>query len=132
VYSRGQETSQTYYEKYQTQFLSFVTWYYTFENSEWTKYKLYINYLSAYLKHNSLYFHKYIHHLLEYLADLEIVFNKTCIIKLDSTFFTYGISKMWFDINSDKAHFKSQFLFLFTSTLHTIYGMFCILSILTS
>jgi hypothetical protein len=132
VHSRGRETSQAYYGKRQTQFLSFVVWYYTFENGEWTKHKLYIDYLSAYLKHNSLYFQKCVHHLLEYLADIGVVFNKVCFIKLDPTSLAYVTSQVWFDTDGGKAHFKSRFSFFFASTLHTIYGMFCIPSILTS
>jgi hypothetical protein len=34
VHSRRRETSQAYYKKCQMQFLSFVVWYYMFENGE--------------------------------------------------------------------------------------------------
>jgi len=79
VHLRGRETSQSYYGKRQTQLLSFVVWYYVEENGVKVKKKRYIDYLSSYLKHNSLYFQKCATHLLTYLRDeLNVDFRKVC------------------------------------------------------
>lgn len=66
---RGRETSQSYYGKRQTQFLSFVIWYFVLLDGVYQKQKLHVDYLSSYLKHNSLYFQKSLIHLLTYLRD---------------------------------------------------------------
>lgn len=68
-HSRGRETSQSYYGKRQTQFLSFVIWYWVLIDGVFEKQKLHVDYLSSYLKHNSLYFQKCLVHLLTYLRD---------------------------------------------------------------
>lgn len=78
VHGRGQETSQSYYGKRQTQFLCFVVWYKTRDDDGNVKLnKLYVDYLSSYLKHNSLYFQKCVLHLLNYLRqDMELDFSR--------------------------------------------------------
>lgn len=77
VHSRGRETSQSFYSKHQTQFLSFVVWFYNPVDGEMTKQKMYVDYLSSYLKHNSMFFQKCFAHLISYLRDqLGIEFNK--------------------------------------------------------
>lgn len=74
---RGRETSQSYYGKRQTQFLSFVIWYWISVDGVWGKRKLHIDYMSNYLNHNSLYFQKCFTHLLTYLSDeIEVRFSK--------------------------------------------------------
>ncbi len=77
-HTRGRETTQSYYGKRQTQFLSFVVWYYALdETGTVAKYKINIDYLSSYLNHNSMYFQKCARHLLTYLREtLEIQFSK--------------------------------------------------------
>lgn len=67
VHDRGRETSQSYYGKRQTQFLCFVVWYYSFSAGVPTLTKEYFDYLSSYLKHNSLFFQKCLLHLLVFL-----------------------------------------------------------------
>lgn len=70
LHGRGRETSQSYYNKRQTQFLSCVVWYWQRTSSgTWEKHKLYVDYLSSYLAHNSLFFQKCIRHLLAHLRD---------------------------------------------------------------
>lgn len=79
VHSRGRETSQSYYGKRQTQMLAFTIWYYAKEEGEMVKTKLHVDYLSSYLKHNSLFFQKCLVHLLTYLRDeVRVNFNKVC------------------------------------------------------
>lgn len=79
VHHRGQETSQSYYGKRQTQFLCFVVWFHVIINGTLTKKKLFFDYLSSYLKHNSLYFQKCLTHLLLHLqVNLGIEFSKVC------------------------------------------------------
>ena len=70
VHSRGQEVSSAWFGKRQTQFLSFVVWY-TKQNANGSvsKYKSFYDYLSCYLKHNSLFFQKCLIHLLTHLRD---------------------------------------------------------------
>jgi hypothetical protein len=69
-HSRGRETSSAYYGKRQTQFLSMVVWYNKVNaDGSVTKYKAYYDYLSSYLKHNSLFFQKSMLHLLTHLRD---------------------------------------------------------------
>lgn len=69
VHTRGRETSQSYYGKRQTQFLTFTIWYYAEEEGEMKQQKLHVDYLSSYLKHNSLFFQKCFTHLLTHLRD---------------------------------------------------------------
>lgn len=70
LHGRGRETSQAYFNKRQSQFLSFVVWYWKETTpGTWEKHKLYLDYLSSYLAHNSLYFQKCLRHLLEHLRD---------------------------------------------------------------
>lgn len=76
---RGRETSASFYSKRQTQFLSFVIWYKVKENNVVKTKKIFVDYLSSYLKHNSLFFSKCVTHLLTYLRDQKnITFNKVC------------------------------------------------------
>ena len=56
VHSRGCETSQLYYGKRQMQLLTFVVWYTKEKQGESIKHKLYVDYLSSYLIHSSMYF----------------------------------------------------------------------------
>lgn len=78
VHERGAETSSSYYGKRQTQFLSFVVWYCKKDaNGNITRHKIYRDYLSSYLKHNSLYWQKSMKHLLRHLTNkLKIKINK--------------------------------------------------------
>ena len=77
AHSRGRETSAAYYSKRQTQFLSFVIWYHQDDSGVLVRKKCFIDYLSCYLKHNSLFFSKCIIHLLTYLRDeLDVFFEK--------------------------------------------------------
>ena len=69
AHSRGRETSQSYYSKRQTQFLSFVIYRKHKVNGEVKTEKKFVDYLFSYLKHNSLFFSKCITHLLTYLWD---------------------------------------------------------------
>lgn len=79
VHSRGRDTSQNYYNKRQSQFLSTVIWYKTKEDGEWVTNKLHVDYISSYLKHNSLYLQKCLVHLLAYIRDeLGVRYNKVC------------------------------------------------------
>jgi hypothetical protein len=66
-HSRGRETAQSYYRKRQTQFLVFVVWYWDARNNSK---KVHLDYLSSYLKHNSLYFQKCLEHLLNYVRNM--------------------------------------------------------------
>lgn len=75
VHSRGQETSQSFYGKRQTQFLCFTVWY----KVGGTTHKKYVDYLSSYLSHNSMYFQKCVYHLLSYLRDdIGVEFDRVC------------------------------------------------------
>ena len=68
-HSRGQESDSAYYNKRQTQLLTFVVWYHSKDSTEEKpdiKIKYY-DYLSGYLKHTSLFFQKSFLHLMEYL-----------------------------------------------------------------
>jgi hypothetical protein len=68
-HSRGQESDSAYYNKRQTQLLTFVVWYHSKESTDdkpVIKIKYY-DYLSGYLKHTSLFFQKCFMHLLEIL-----------------------------------------------------------------
>ena len=78
VHSRGRETAQSYYGKRQSQFLSFVAWCYTEElDGRLSLQKLNFDYLSSFLKHNSLFFQKCLLHLLVHLRDsLGVEFRK--------------------------------------------------------
>lgn len=77
VHDRGRETSQSYYGKRQTQFLCFVVWFYTFNSGVWKLNKYHFDYLSSYLKHNSLFFQKCFLHLLVYLqVNFGLAFRK--------------------------------------------------------
>ena len=77
AHSRGRETSASYYSKRQTQFFLFVIWYKKKVKCEFVTAKIFIDYLSCYLKHNSLFFSKYIIHLLTHLRNnLALKFNK--------------------------------------------------------
>lgn len=68
VHDRGRETSQSYYYgKRQTQFLCFVVWFYSCNAGVWKRNKYHFDYLSSYLKHNSLFFQKCFLHLLVFL-----------------------------------------------------------------
>jgi hypothetical protein len=69
VHSRGRETSASFYGKRQTQFLSFVVWYFAPVGGVLMKQKIFVDYLSSYLKHNSLFFQKCLAHLLAYIRD---------------------------------------------------------------
>lgn len=82
VHSRGRETSSSYYGKRQTQLLSCVIWYIQrHPNGTDKKRKIFVDYLSSYLKHNSLYFQKCLVHLLTYLRDnLKVYFDKVNIL----------------------------------------------------
>lgn len=74
---RGRETSQSYYGKRQTQFLSFVVWYWIRVDDKHQKRKLHVDYMSNYLNHNSLFFQKCFVHLLTYLTDeLDVYYEK--------------------------------------------------------
>lgn len=77
VHSRGQETSQSYYGKRQTQFLTFVVYYIAEVDGELQLNKLHVDYLSSYLNHNSLFFQKCAYHVLQYLMqNLDLDFTK--------------------------------------------------------
>ena len=70
-HSRGQETDAAYYNKRQTQLLTFVVWYHE-DNSTAEEPKIsikYYDYLSPFLKHTSLYFQKCFTHLMQYLKE---------------------------------------------------------------
>ena len=55
VHGRGRETSQSFYNKRQSQLLTFVIWYWEQDgDGQWMKCKRFVDYLSSYLKHNSL------------------------------------------------------------------------------
>lgn len=77
VHDRGRETSQSYYGKRQTQFLSFVVWYRVRVDGELVTRKVYLDYLSSYLKHNSLYFQRCLTHVIQFMQmTLAIDFDK--------------------------------------------------------
>lgn len=78
LHGRGRETSQSFYNKRQTQLLTFVIWYKKRnEGGEWERRKHFVDYLSSYLKHNSMFFQKCLLHLLDYLGDeLGLEFRK--------------------------------------------------------
>jgi hypothetical protein len=81
VHGRGQETSQSYYGKRQSQFLVFAVWYRKFIDGRWVTRKLYVDYVSSYLSHNSLYFQKCVHHLLNYLStEIGVDFDKVRLL----------------------------------------------------
>ncbi len=71
VHKRGAEPTTGYYDKRQTQLLTFVVWCHA---EDWIKEKpvielYYFDYLSAYLKHTSLFFQKCFTHLNQYLNE---------------------------------------------------------------
>jgi hypothetical protein len=75
AHSHGQETSQSYYRKCQTQFLYFTVWY----KKGGKTVKTYVDYLSSYLAHNSMFFQKCVYHLLTYLREeVEVEFDRIC------------------------------------------------------
>jgi hypothetical protein len=126
VHSRGRETSQSFYSKRQTQFLSFVIWCYVSVNGVMKKKKLYVDYLSSYLKHNSLYFQKCLTHLLTYLRDdIGVEFRKVdTFVTFDPTpHNTKHFTQVWLDTDGGKAHFKCRFSFFFASTLPNEFGI---------
>ena len=124
VHGRGRETSQLYYGKRQTQFLLFVIWYIEVENSTFYKQKIFVDYLSSYLKHNSLYFQKCLIHLLVYLENQHAIeFDKvhklslklhslTCIIFLLTFLYRFSLIVMV------ERHISNH---TFHSTLHQPY-----------
>ena len=70
-HSWGKEADAAYYNKHQTQFLTFVVWYHTEDSTEESS-KIamqYVDYLSGYLKHTSLFFQKCFLHLVRHLKD---------------------------------------------------------------
>lgn len=68
VHNRGREISSAHYGKRQSQFLSFVIWYRTqAADGTWTVKKRFVDYISSYLNHNSLFFQKCTYHLLTYM-----------------------------------------------------------------
>ena len=69
VHTRGQETDSAYYNKRQTQLLTFVVWYHAEDSTEENPniQIKYYDYLSGYLKHTSLFFQKCFVHLMKYL-----------------------------------------------------------------
>ena len=78
VHNRGAESTTGYYNKRQTQLLTFVVWSHT-ENStkESPQIKMqYFDYLSAYLKHTSLFFQKCFVHLIHHLKSVLPLFDK--------------------------------------------------------
>lgn len=118
---RGRETSQSYYGKRQTQFLSFVIWYWSSTGGVYEKKKLHVDYMSNYLNHNSLFFQKCLTHLLTYLTtELEVHFKKVC----HSAFtFSYSSQQVWMLSDGGRAHFKSRISFYFMTTLPDLFGM---------
>lgn len=121
VHERGAETSSAYYGKRQTQFLSFVVWYCKRDhNGNVTRHKIYRDYLSSYLKHNSLYWQKSIKHLLRHLRNkLKIKIKKVCYTSAAVLI----LSQLWFDSDGGRAHFKSRISFWFVSKLAVRLGM---------
>ena len=81
VHSRGAESTTGYYNKRQTQLLTFVVWHHastSTADSPVIKCE-YFDYLSAYLKHTSLFFQKCFVHLMEHLkSNLPNTFHKVC------------------------------------------------------
>jgi hypothetical protein len=69
VHQRGAESSTGYYNKRQTQLLVFVVWFHSADSTEQKPdIKMeYIDYLSGFLKHTSLFFQKCFVHLIEHL-----------------------------------------------------------------
>lgn len=85
VHKRGRESSTAYYNKRQTQLLTFVIWYHDKDSTAAKPNikRLNVNYLSGYLKHTSLFFQKCFAHLIRYLKDiLPCVFDKVCRFSL--------------------------------------------------
>lgn len=77
AHSRGCETSQAFFNKRQTQFLSFVVWYDVEVDGVFVQQKQYFDFLSSYLKHNFLFFQKCVLKLLHHLrVNLNVDFNK--------------------------------------------------------
>ena len=81
THTRGAESSSGYYNQRQTQLLVFVIWYHT-QHSTPDKpivAKMYVDYLSGYLKHTSLFFQKGFTHLMQHLTDtLHHPIQKVC------------------------------------------------------
>lgn len=76
-HGRGKETSSSYFAKRQTTLLSMVVWYKHRVGNQIVLRKEYVDYLSSYLRHNSLYFQKSMTHLMTYLREtLGINFKK--------------------------------------------------------
>lgn len=71
THSRGVEPPEAYYNKRQTQLLTFVVWHHTAESTpEKPDIKMdYYDYLSGYLRHTSLFFQKCFSHLIQYLKE---------------------------------------------------------------
>ena len=72
-----------YYNKRQTQLLTFVVWYHTKESTpDKPEIKIkYYDYLSGYLKHTSLFFQKCFTYLIEFLkTDIPHKIRKVCFV----------------------------------------------------
>ena len=71
VHRRGIEDSTAYYNKRQSQLLTFVVWHHTEKSTEEHPdiQISYFDYVSGYLKHTSLFFQKCFTHLLQHLQD---------------------------------------------------------------
>lgn len=124
VHSRGRETSQSYYGKRQSQFLVFVVWYRAADN---TVIKLHVDYVSSYLKHNSLFFQKCLLHLLDHIqnnvgANFSKVSNYICDVHSHDLFLIF--LQVWIDTDGGRAHFKSRISFFFASTIPDAFGIF--------
>lgn len=109
----GQETSQTFFNKRQSQLLTFVIWYWQrSEDGTWERCKLYVDYVSSYLSHNSLFFQKCLLHLTNYLRqNLGLVFRKVKVFRMVHQLNSLNIR---FGCKLTGAEHISRTVFLFT------------------
>jgi hypothetical protein len=92
-HSRGRESDSAYYNKRQTQLLTFVVWHHTAESTEENPViKIsYYDYLSGYLKHTSLFFQKCFLHLMQVLREeLPYKPKKVCCAPTKFTEISHG------------------------------------------
>ena len=125
VHRRGAESSSSYYNHRQSQLLVFVIWYHgRASTKEKPQIKMrYVDYVSGFLKHSSLFFQKCFTHLNTWLTKkIPYPIKRVCTTPFMHYLFLMSL-QIYLCTDGGKAHFKCRFSFYYLSTLQQAFGM---------